>query len=322
VVALGAVWSGRTGRAKVRKALPRSHSGWLSVLMHFQAALQAFLRQLEGDGRSPHTIGQYRRHGTSLATWLATTGADTDVAALTPDLVARFFSSAAARTSCHGEPKKAVSLNAMRTSIRCFAAHLHESGLIATNPARLLRRARCAPPPPKALHQDEQKRLLAVLGAAKRPEDVRDCMLVELLLGTGVRLGIALGLDAVDIDLDHGEIHLRSTKNDRPATAMLPKAIARKLRAFLAGRDDGPVFLAGDHRISMRHAQRRLRQWMSKAGITGKSAHAMRHTFASNLLQRTGDLRLVQAALNHASIVSTTIYTSVDRARLRRGVGA
>src|SRR5262249_44836836 len=144
--------------------------------MHLQAALQAFLLQLEADGRSPHTIGQYPRHGTALANWLATTGASATVADLKPELLARFFAADAARASCRGGPKRAVSLNAMRTSIRCFAAHLHQSGLVAANPARLLRRARCAPPPPKALHADEQRRLLDVLAAATGLEAVADRM--------------------------------------------------------------------------------------------------------------------------------------------------
>jgi site-specific recombinase XerD len=72
---------------------------------------------------------------------------------------------------------------------------------------------------------------------------------------------------------------------------------------------------------AMRNAQRRLSNWFAAAGIVGKSAHSLRHTFAGTLLARTGDLRLVQAAMNHASIVSTTIYTTVDRAKLRAAVG-
>ena len=294
----------------------------MSHRMHVQAALQAFLLQLEADGRSPHTIGQYRRHGTSLANWLASTGAPTMVAKLTPDLLARFFADDAAKTSCRGGPKKAVSLNAMRTSVRCFAKHLHDAGLVATNPARLLRRARCAPPPPRALHGDETKRLLAVLAKAHGPEAERDRVLVELLLGTGVRIGSALALDVGDLDFAHGEITLRTTKNDRPTTVVIPAAIARKLKAFVAGRSDGPLFLAHDRRVSMRHAQRRLTNWFAAAGIVGKSAHSLRHSFASTLLARTGDLRLVQAAMNHARIVSTTIYTQVDRAKLRAAVGS
>jgi len=290
--------------------------------MHVQAALQAFLLQLEADGRSPHTIGQYRRHTTSLATWLAETRAPTTVAKLTPELLARFFAADSAKNSCRGGAKKAVSLNAMRTSIRCFAKHLHDAGLVATNPARLLRRARCAPPPPRALHGDEQKRLLEVLAKATGDEAARDRILVELLLGTGMRIGSALAIDVGDLDFAHGEIALRTTKNDRPCSAVMPPALAKRLKAFVGGRTDGPVFLAGDHRVSMRHAQRRLSGWFAAAGIQGKSAHSCRHTFACALLNRTGDLRLVQAAMNHASIVSTTIYTTVDRAKLREAVGS
>ena len=147
-------------------------------------------------------------------------------------------------------------------------------------------------------------------------------MLVELLLGTGIRIGSALALDVADLDFAHGELTLRSTKNNRPTTAVLPADVAKKLEAFVAGRTDGPVFLAGEARLSMRHAQRRLSQWFAKAKITGRSAHSFRHTFAGTLLARTGDLRLVQAAMNHASIVSTTIYTTVDRAKLRAAVGS
>src|ERR1043166_5182365 len=157
--------------------------------MQLQDALQGFMRQLAADGRSPHTINQYRRHGTALATWLTATGAGTNVADLTPDLLARFFASDPAKTSCRGGAKKATSANAMRTSIRCFAAHLHQSGLIANNPARLLRRARCAPPPPRALRDDEQQRLVTALAAANGPEARRDETLVHVLLGCGIRIG-------------------------------------------------------------------------------------------------------------------------------------
>jgi integrase/recombinase XerC len=290
--------------------------------MHLQAALQAFLLQLQADGRSPHTIGQYRRHGTALANWLATTGAGTNVADLTPDLLARFFASDAAKTSCRGGAKKATSANAMRTSIRCFAAHLHQSGLIANNPARLLRRARCAPPPPRALHDDEQQRLRDVLAAATGPEAARDRMLVELLLGTGIRIGSALALDVEDIDFAHAELALRRTKGDRPATAILPAGVATRLKVFVGKRIAGPLFLAGDRRVSMRHAQRRLAGWLAKARIAGRSAHSLRHAFALEVYGKTGDLLLTQVALGHASVSSTVCYAKVDRARLREVVGA
>ena len=130
---------------------------WLQVGRHVQEALREFLVQLEADGRSPHTIGQDLRHGATLATWLARIGCPTTVDTLAPAVLAKLFADDAAKNGCRRGAKKAVSLNAMRTSIRCFANHLHDSGLVATNPARMLRRARCAPPPPRALHPNEQK---------------------------------------------------------------------------------------------------------------------------------------------------------------------
>jgi integrase/recombinase XerC len=290
--------------------------------MHLQDAIQGFLLQLQADGRSAHTIGQYRRHGTALANWLASAGIDANVAALTPETIAKFFASDAARTSCRGGAKKATSANAMRTSIRGLAKHLHDAGLVATNPARLLRRARCAPPPPKALRDDEQARLLAVLAAATGPEAERDRMLVELLLGTGVRLGSAIALDIEDLDLDHGELILRTTKNNRPTTAVLPTTIAEKLKVFLGSRTAGPVFTANENRVSIRHVQRRIAHWLHAAQITGRSAHALRHTFACRVYNATGDLQVTQAALGHASIASTVVYARVDKARVRAAVGA
>jgi len=289
--------------------------------MNLQAALAAFQVQLCADGRSEHTKRQYERHVRALITWLKQSRRPRTLRSLTPAKVAAFFASDAASMSARGGRKRATSANAQRTSIRCFCRWAHESGLIASNPARLLRRARCAAPPPKALRDDEQERLLAVLADAEGQAAARDRMLIELLLGSGIRIGSAIALDVEDLDLDHGEVMLRTSKGDRPATAVLPKAVVAALRNHIGERRTGPLFLADDRRVSMRHSQRRIGQWFEAAGITGRSAHSLRHAFATRLLQKTGDLRLVQTALNHASIVSTTIYASIERERVRTAVG-
>src|SRR5204863_175335 len=85
-----------------------------------------------------------------------------------------------------------------------------------------------------------------------------DRMLVELLLGTGMRIGSALAIDVGDLDFAHGEIALRTTKDDRPSSAVMTTAIAKKLKTFLGARTEGPVFIAGDHGVSMRDAQRQV----------------------------------------------------------------
>ncbi|MCB9877007.1 MAG: tyrosine-type recombinase/integrase [Planctomycetes bacterium] len=290
--------------------------------MQLQAALEAFQVQLAADGRSEHTRRQYRRHVAGLIAWLTNAHRPTTAESITPQVVAEFFASDDAKSSCRGGPKKATSANAQRTSLRCFLRWLHESGTTTTNAGRLLRRALCAPPPPKALHADEQHRLRDALGAATGAESNRDHILIELLLGTGIRIGSAIGLDIEDIDLGHGELTLRKSKNDRPATAVLPKGTAEMLRVFVSDRTAGPLFLAGGRRLSMRHAQRRIARWLTAAGIRGRSAHALRHTFATRIYSTTGDLQVTQAALGHASIASTVIYARLDRARLRAAVGA
>jgi integrase/recombinase XerC len=290
--------------------------------MHLQAALGQFQVQLRADGRSEHTRAQYERHVTGLIAWLQAAGRRTDVKSVTPASVAEFFASDAARLSARGGSKKATSANAQRTSLRCFLRWAHESGFAPTNAARLLKRARCAPAPPRALHADEQKRLLQVLADAQGAEAARDRMLVELLLGTGVRIGSAIGLDVSDVDFDHGEIALRTTKGDRPASVVLSGTVAKQLRRFLGKRKDGPVFLANGHRVSIRHVQRRITSWMAAAGIQGKSTHSLRHSFAMRIYESSGDLLLTQAAMGHASIASTTCYARVGRARLRAAVGA
>jgi site-specific recombinase XerD len=299
-----------------------SASPWLHVAMQLQDALRQFQVQLRADGRSEHTRNQYQRHVASLIAWLTEANRPTELEAITPAVVAEFFASDAAGTSARGGRKKATSANAQRTSLRCFFRWAHESGLTPTNAARLLKRARCTAPPPKALHPDEQERLLEVLRTADGPEARRDEMLVHLLLRSGVRIGSALGLDVADLDFTHGEIHCRSAKGNRPATIVMAKDLATRLRAFLDGRKDGPAFVAGDRRASVRHMQRRLANWLAKAGVRGRSAHALRHTYAMRIYGETGDLQLTQQALGHASITSTVIYARVDRSRLRAAVGA
>ncbi|MFO1077106.1 MAG: tyrosine-type recombinase/integrase [Planctomycetota bacterium] len=290
--------------------------------MHLQEALGQFQVQLRADGRSEHTRKQYQRHVAALIAWLSKSGKPSAVGTVKPATVAEFFASDEARFSARGGAKKATSANAQRTSLRCFFRWAHEAGLASTNAARLLKRARCAPPPPRALREDEQKRLLEVLAAARGDEARRDEMLVRLLLGTGVRIGSALALDVENVDLEHGELDVKKAKGDRPCAVAIPKKVATQLRRYLRGRASGPLFATASGRVSTRHAQRRLAGWLAAAGIAGRSAHALRHSFAMRVYAKTRDLLTTQMAMGHAAITSTCVYAHADRARVRAAVGA
>jgi integrase/recombinase XerD len=275
-------------------------------------ALEDFLIQLEANGRSRHTIDQYRRHVRSLFAWLAP---EHDLRRVDHQTIARFLSSPAARTQPDGRPRKACVVNALRSSLRGFFAYCAAVGHTERDPARLVRRARCGPPPPKTMGSEEQERLLAVLRIA---DGGRDYALFHLLLRAGLRIGSALALEVRDIDLEHGEVHVRCAKGDRPAVVLLPREVRDHLRAYLEGRTAGLLFPG----MTPRHANRRLKYWLARAGIQASaSPHTLRHCFGQAVYDRTGDLLVTQAALGHASITSTTIYAKASIERIRAAVG-
>jgi site-specific recombinase XerC len=289
--------------------------------MTIAEALERFLVQLEADGRSSHTVGQYRRHVVRFAQWAALEAPGREeVAALDHVAIARFLASPWAKERAVGGQKKASSVNALRSSLRIFCAYLHQAGYLGQDPGRLVRRALCAVGPPKGLAAEEQERLLAVMAGAVGPEATRDHALFHLLLATGVRLSAALGLNVEDLDLAAGEITIR-TKGDRTERVFLGEAIREHLRSYIGDQASGPLFQARGDGVCRRHVQRRLSEWARKAGIKRPvSPHALRHTFAMGLYQKTGDILVVKEALHHRSIGSTLVYAQATAERVRDAI--
>ncbi len=157
-------------------------------------ALARFLIQLEADGRSPHTTGQYRRHVRLFASWCAHVGHSGAVHAITHEDVARFLASPQARTRRDTGAKKATSMNTQRSSLRGFFKYLHAAGHIPEDPTRLTRRALCGTPPPNGLSEGEETRFLDVLSRGEGSEAERDHALFHLMLATGLRLSSAIAL--------------------------------------------------------------------------------------------------------------------------------
>jgi site-specific recombinase XerD len=285
--------------------------------MSLDEALSRYLTQLRADGRSPHTAGQYRRHIALLGAWLSAHGRSAEVEEIDHETLAQFLSSPNARTRPDGKTKKATSANALRTSLRTFFRYAHEAGYVRSNPARLVRRALCGTPPIRALSDEEQGRLLLAVAEGKGPAAERDRALFTLMLGSGIRVGSALALEADDVDLERGELQLRTTKGNVPTSVPLSRAICDHLRAYVAGHANGLLFP-----ISSRHAQRRLELWCKRAGIEHRvRPHDLRHSFAIRIYRKTRDLLLVQQALRHRSIASTTVYARTDDEAVRAAVG-
>jgi integrase/recombinase XerD len=143
------------------------------------------------------------------------------------------------------------------------------------------------------------------------------------MLGTGIRLGSALGLRVEDVDLQARELVIRCAKASRPDRLPISREVTRTLATWIGDRTDGPLFSSrSGWSLCGRHVQRRFRRAVEAAGITrAVSPHSCRHAFAVKMLARTGDVTLVQAALRHRSIASTLIYARTSPDRLRAAIG-
>jgi site-specific recombinase XerD len=291
--------------------------------MRIEEALERFTTQLAANGRSVHSRKQFARHVGLLARWARSVRPCGDaLEALDHEAVAGFLASAAATQRTGGGQKLATSTNCLRSSVKTFLGYCHRAGYIAQDPGRLIRRAICAAPLPRALSDDEQHRLLGALSTATGCEAERDHALFHLLLASGVRLGSALALDVDDVDLEGGEVQLRVAKGDRRERVFLGAAIMAHLERYLAGRKTCPVFAARDgRRITQRHAQRRFAGWIEAAGIARKvSPHALRHSFGMRIYSKTHDLILTKQALRHRSVSSTLVYARASEERLRQAL--
>ncbi len=174
---------------------------------------------------------------------------------------------------------------------------------------------------PSALTPDEAVRLVALDGDDRWT--VRDRALLELAYSSGLRLSELASLDVDGIDLREGFVRVMgkgSKERVVPVGAAARDAIEAWLaqRAALAGTrvdpHEGALFVgAGGRRISGRTIERRLAAWAVKRGLDRHvHPHMLRHSFASHVLQSSGDLRAVQEMLGHASIASTQVYTHLD----------
>ena len=227
-------------------------------------------------------------------------------------------------------------------SLRRFLAALHARGLSGRSLARVLsgwrafyryavdRDARLVEDPcaglkaprsprrlPAALSPDEAVRLVTI--DEGDPLAVRDRAMFELAYSSGLRLSELASLDVVALDLESGEVRVLG-KGAKERIVPVGAPALRAIRAWLALRSSFParesqaLFLSRTgRRITPRSIERNLAAWAIKRGLARHvHPHMLRHSFASHLLQSSGDLRAVQEMLGHASIASTQVYTHLD----------
>ena len=283
--------------------------------MTLTQAIEQFTTYLRANHRSPLTIDVYRRDLESLGRFAD----DPAVVDITPDLVHRFVVSDAVQIKSDGQPRSEVTINRAKAALRSFGAWILATGISDRNPAAALEIHRVDRKSPTALADGERKKLVRELGARKGEAAARDRVMLDLLLGTGVRLAELVGLDIGDVDLDNKRIAIHA-KGGNDETRFLSAGLRRLLRRYLRHRNqdasDSPALFLSNRgtRISHRQVQARFRQWLAWAGIDrpGLTVHSTRHTFASRLYHRTRDLVLVGKALGHMTTEATAIYVHQD----------
>lgn len=238
----------------------------------------------------------------------------------------------------HGAGRSGRGIALILSGWRGFYAWLGRQSLVPSNPVQDVRAPKVGKPLPKALSVDQAVQLADFQNKDTDPWlDARDAAIVELLYGSGLRVGELIGLDVQAgadargwIDLQGAEAHVLGKGSKRRTVPVGAKALAA-LQHWLGLRDPGArmttqaaLFVGRNGtRLTAQSIWQRLRVRSRRAGLaTPVHPHMLRHSFASHLLQSSSDLRGVQELLGHASISTTQVYTRLDFQHLAKAYDA
>jgi integrase/recombinase XerC len=261
-------------------------------------------------GLSPRTRSAYRRDLESFSEELARLDI-TDPGRVTEHDVRRFI----ARRHRQGLGPR--SIQRLLSAVRTFYRWLMREGLADHNPAAQVRAPRAGRKLPGTLDTDAVARLLDIRDQS--PLAIRDKAIMELFYSSGLRLAELAGLRWDQIDAAAGLVTVTGKGNKTRVVPLGSYAAAalsawRKVRGNFAGFEEPSVFVSNRGTpISTRTIQSRIRYWAKRQGLPQRVyPHLLRHSFASHLLESSGDLRAVQELLGHADISTTQVYTHLD----------
>jgi len=282
-------------------------------------AIADFLAYLVRErGASPHTVQAYGSDLRQFLSYLQRMTGEVDggpPSAVDHRAVRRFLAELAADGV--GARSRARKLATLRSLFR----FLVREGRVEANPARLVAAPRVAKHLPQVLTIDEVLRLLAA-PSPDTPTGRRDRALLETFYGCGLRIAEIAGLDEGDLEADATLLRVRGKGNKERIVPIVHQA-RLALLAYLADPErprsepdaaGRPLFLAaGGDRLTPRRLHDVVKGLLRAAGLpSSTSAHALRHTYATHLLEGGADLRSIQELLGHASLSTTQRYTHVD----------
>jgi integrase/recombinase XerC/integrase/recombinase XerD len=284
----------------------------------WEAALLAFERDQQRRGLAAATVRAYRADLLELAEWAGTRETDP------VDLRYHDLRAFAAMLSNRGLAKSSVGRKL--TAVRSFLDGLLRAGTIEANPGELLATPKREQRLPRALGRDQVADLLDRI-PAQTPLEIRDRAMFEVAYSCGLRAEEIVKLDRSSIDFENEQLRVlgkgskeRLAPIGEPAQRALRKYLEAARHALAEDRATDALFLSRTgRRLSTSDVRRRLQKWVSQLAVAGRvSPHALRHSFATHLLEGGADLRSIQELLGHSSVSTTQVYTRVEPSRLRR----
>jgi site-specific recombinase XerD len=280
-------------------------------------AMRTFDRDLQRRGAAERTRRAYGADIGELATWAAAQGIE-------PSAVTyRVLRGYAARLSDRGAAPRTLARKL--ASSRAFFRSMVEHGGMAANPADLVPSPKLPQALPRTMKPADVAELLDRIPATT-PLELRDRALFELAYACGLRAEELVNLDHGSIDFDAEQVRVegkggktRFVPAGEHALAAVGDYLERARTALSGNAQDPALFLSkSGRRLSTSDVRRRLRVWARHAATQGAvHPHALRHSFATHLLDGGADLRAIQEMLGHSSISTTQVYTRVESARLR-----
>lgn len=273
--------------------------------------LERYYSHLQHERRlSPHTLSNYRRDLTRLGEYCDMAGIG-EWQGLDPQAVRTFVAWR------HRKGAGGRTLQRELSALRSLFNFLLREGVVGSNPGVDIPAPKREKRLPNALDVDQTAHLVAIEGDA--PLVLRDRALMELIYSSGLRLAETISLDLDSVDRRDATVRVvgkgskaRVVPVGREALQALERWL--KVRGQLAPLDERALFVSKQgRRISPRSVQQRMHEWGIKQGVEARvHPHMLRHSFASHILESSGDLRAVQELLGHADIATTQIYTHLD----------
>ncbi|RFF29539.1 tyrosine recombinase XerC [Wenzhouxiangella sediminis] len=276
-----------------------------------ESAVTAFLDHAADEaGLSPATIDAYRRDLERFAAWCG----EHDVEEI------ETLSTADVRSFAAGEHRRGLSPRSVQrrlSGLRRFFRYLRRERVIAGDPSQGVRAPKVRRKLPEVLDIDQ---VLALLNIPEEDElATRDRAMLELFYASGLRVSELAGLTWDRLDLSEGLVRvLGKGRRERvvPVGRHAVRALERwrGIHASTAGTDQAGIFTSLKGRpLGVRAIQKRVAYWSQRQGLDQNvHPHQLRHSFASHILESSGDLRAVQELLGHANLTTTQIYTHLD----------